>query len=410
MTPDATRRRLLSASLAGAAALALPRPGAAQSAAPSKPPLRIGVLNDQSGPYADLAGPGSAQAVRLAVADGVAAGLDRQVEVLVADHQNKPDVGLALIRDWMSNGRVDVVMDICNSAISLGAQSVAAQYDKPILHVSSTTSELAGKGCGRNGIQWAQNTYADAHGLARSMLNEGKRSYFFITVDYAFGQAVEADMRGAIQGSGTVLGAAKHPLNNSDFASLLTTAQVSGAEVVVLANSGADLITSVKQAGEFGLAKKQTLVAPIVYLTDVHALGLEAAQGLQFVQSWYWDQDEASRAWAKRFFAERRRMPTDLQAGAYSAALHYLRAVQAAGTAETGAVLGSMRDRPVNDMYAQGGRILANNKMTFDLLLARVKSPGASRYPWDYLDVVARIPGDQAFRPLKDTGCALVKA
>ncbi len=409
MTHAATRRFLLAASLAGAAALAGPRRGAAQGAAPSKPTLRIGVLNDQSGPYADLAGPGSAEAIRLAVADAAAAGLDRPAEVLVADHQNKPDIGLAIIRDWMSNGRVDVAMDICNSAISLGAQSIAAQYDKPILHVSSTTSELAGKGCGRNGIQWAQNTYADAHGLARSMLNAGKRSYFFITVDYAFGQAVEADMRGAIQGGGTVLGTARHPINNADFASLLTTAQASGAEVVVLANSGADLITSVKQAGEFGIARKQALAAPIVYLTDIHALGLEAAQGLQFVQSWYWDRDEASRAWAKRFFAARRRMPTDLQAAAYSAALHYLRAVQATGTAETGAVLAAMRGTPVNDMYAQGGRILANNKMTFDLLLARVKAPDASRYPWDYLEVLAPLPGGEAFRPAAESGCAMAR-
>lgn len=390
--------------LAGATVLALPRRGATQGA---KPPLRIGVVNDQSGPYADLAGPGSVQAVRLAVADAAAAGLDRPVEVLVGDHQNKPDVGLAIIRNWMSNGRVDAVMDICNSAISLGAQSIAVQYDKPILHVSSTTSELAGKGCGRNGIQWAQNTYADAYGLARSMLDAGKRSYFFITVDYLFGHSVEADMRGAIQGGGTVVGAVRHPLNNGDFASYLTTAQTSGAEVVVLANSGADLITAVKQAGEFGLTRQQALVAPIVYLTDVHALGLEAAQGLQFVQSWYWDRDERSRTWARRFFAERRRMPTDLQAGAYSAALHYLRAVQAGGTAEAQPVLSAMRDTPVNDMYAQNGRILANNKMTFDLLLARVKAPDASRYPWDYLDVVARLPAEEAFRPVADSGCAL---
>ena len=391
--------------LALAGALSMPRGSRAQPV--TKTPLRIGVLNDQSGPYADLAGPGSVQAIRLAVADAVAAGLDRRVEVVVGDHQNKPDIGLAIIRDWMSNGQADVVMDICNSAISLGAQSIAVQYDKPILHVSSTTSELAGKGCGRNGIQWAQNTYADAFGLARSMLKEGKRRYYFITVDYLFGHSVEADMRAALQNGGTVVGGGKHPLNNADFASLLTTAQSSGAEVVVLANSGADLISSVKQAGEFGLSRTQTLVAPIVYLTDVHALGLEAAQGLQFVQSWYWDQDEASRTWAKRFFTERRRMPTDLQAGAYSAATHYLRAVQATGSTETHRLLSAMRDTPVNDMYTQGGRILENNKMVFDLLLARVKAPSASRYPWDYLEVIARIPAEEAFKPVASAGCSL---
>jgi branched-chain amino acid transport system substrate-binding protein len=326
---------------------------------------------------------------------------------LVGDHQNKPDVGLAIVREWLSTGKADVIVDFANSAISLGAQPLAQQYGKLLLHVASTTSELAGKGCGANGVQWAQNTYADAYGLARSLLRSGKRSYFFITVDYVFGHSVEADMRSAIQGSGQVLGSVKHPLNTSDFASYLATAQSSGAEVVVLANSGADLITSVKQAGEFGLARKQVLVAPIVYLTDVNALGLEAAQGLQFVQSWYWDQDEASRAWAKRFFAERRRMPTDLQAGAYSAALHYLRAVQSTGSTDAQSVLAAMRDAPVQDMYARGGRILANNKMTFDLLLVRVKAPGESRYAWDYLDVVARIPGNEAFRPVTESGCPL---
>jgi len=389
---------------AAAVALAQPRRGVAQT----KTPVRIGVLNDESGPYADLAGPGSVLAVRMAVADAAASGLDRPVELLVGDHQNKPDVGLAIVREWLSTDKADVIVDFANSAISLGAQPLALQYDKVLLHVASTTSELAGKGCARNGIQWAQNTYADAYGLARSLLRGGKRSYFFITVDYVFGHSVEADMRSAIQGGGQVLGSVKHPLNTSDFASYLATAQSSGAEVVVLANSGADLITSVKQAGEFGVARKQALAAPIVYLTDVNALGLEAAQGLQFVQSWYWDQDEASRAWAKRFFAERRRMPTDLQAGAYSAAHHYLRAVQRTGSTDAQPVLAAMRASPVQDMYASGGRILANNKMTFDLLLVRVKAPGESRYAWDYLDVVTRIPGNEAFRPVTEAGCPLV--
>ncbi len=396
-----TRRTVLGTSLVG---LVPAHRGLAQDR-----PVRIGVINDQSGPYADLAGPGSALAVRMAAADAGAAGLQRRVEVLVGDHQNKPDVGVSLIREWFASGGVDCVVDVSNSAISLAAQPLAVQYDRLILHVSSTTSELAGRGCGARGVQWAQNTYADANGLARGLLRAGKTSYYFITVDYAFGHAVEADMTAAVRaGGGTVAGGVRHPLNNGDFASFLAGAQSSGAQVVVLANSGADFITAVKQAGEFGITRRQSLAAPIVYLTDVHALGLEAAQGLQFVQSWYWDMDEPSRTWARRFFAERRRMPTDLQAGAYSAASHYLRAVAAAGT-EAAPVLDAMRATPVEGFYAPGGRISANNKLTFELLLAQAKAPGESRYPWDYLQVLARIPGEDAFRNPAESGCPLVR-
>lgn len=402
-----SRRSLLGASL-GAPLLGGTTP--VRRAQAQGRPIRIGVVNDQSGPYADLAGPGSLLAVRMAAADAGAAGLGRPVEVLVGDHQNKPDVGVGLIRDWLANDRVDCVVDVSNSAISLAAQPLGVQYDRLILHVSSTSSELAGRGCGARGVQWAQNTYADAYGLARGLLRAGKTSYFFITVDYAFGHSVEADMTAAVRaGGGTVAGGVKHPLNNGDFASFLASAQSSGAQAVVLANSGADFIGAVKQAGEFGVTRRQALAAPIAYLTDVNALGLEAAQGLQFVQSWYWDMDEPSRAWARRFFAERRRMPTDLQAGAYSAASHFLRAVKEAGGVEGGPVLDRMRAAPVEGFYAPGGRIAANNKLAFDLLLAQVKAPGESRYPWDYLQVLSRIAADEAFRNPAESGCPLVK-
>jgi branched-chain amino acid transport system substrate-binding protein len=396
------RRAFVAGGAAALPALMRVRPARAAS------PIGIGVLNDESGPYADLAGPGSVLAARMALADAKAAGLSQPVEILVGDHQNKPDIGLGILREWFSTGKAQMAADMCNSAISLGAQALAGQYDKPVLHVSSTTSELAGKGCARNGIQWAQNTYADSNGLMRSLLKAGKKSFYFVTVDYAFGHALEADATKAVQdGGGKVVGAARHPLNTADFASYLTMAQSSGADVVVLANSGADLITSVKQAGEFGLTSTQTVVAPIVYLTDVHALGLKAAQGLQFIQSWYWDRDDASRAWAKRFFAERKRMPTDLQAGAYSAVLHYLKAVQQAGSSDTEKVLAAMRATPVNDMYTQNARIAANNKLFLDLLLVKVKAPGQSHQPWDYMDIVAKVPAAEAFRAPEASGCKL---
>jgi branched-chain amino acid transport system substrate-binding protein len=399
------RRTLLGAGLAAGSTVW----GVGRAWAQAGEPVRIGVLNDESGPYADLSGPGSVLAARMAIADFGGSVLGRQIEVLIGDHQNKADVGLAIVREWLASKGVDVVVDFGNSAISLGAQTLVQQYDKLALHVASTSSEITGKSCVPNSIQWAQNTYADANGLARGLLRTGKTTFFFITVDYAFGQSVEADAAQAITSNGgKIIGSVKHPLNTTDFSSYLVFAQASGAEVVVLANSGSDFIMSVKQANEFGISPRQLLAAPIVYLTDIHALGLEAAQGLQFVQSWYWDLDDQSRAWAKRFFAEQKRMPTDLQAGVYSATLHYLKAVQQAGTVQTGPVLAAMKAMPVDDMYTRHGRIEANNKMVFDLYLMRAKRPEESKYPWDYLDVVARIPAAEAFRPPAESGCNLV--
>jgi len=370
--------------------------------------LRIGVLNDESGPYADLSGPGSVLAARMAIADAGGSVLGRRIEVLVGDHQNKADVGLSIVREWLAAKGVDVVVDFGNSAISLGAQQLVQQYDRLALQVASTSSEITGKSCVSNSIQWAQNTYADANGLARGLLRSGKSTFFFVTVDYAFGQAVEADAtRAIIGGGGKIVGSVKHPLNTGDFSSFLLSAQASGAEAVVLANSGADFVVAVKQAKEFGISPRQLLAAPVVYLTDIHALGLEVAQGLQFVQSWYWDLDDRSRAWAKRFFAEQKRMPTDLQAGVYSATLHYLKAVQQAGTVRTEPVLAAMKATPVDDMYARNGRIQANNKMVFDLHLMRAKRPEQSKYPWDYLEAVSQIPASEAFQAPAESGCNL---
>ncbi len=368
----------------------------------------IGVLNDESGPYADLSGPGSVLAARMAIADVGGSVLGRRIEVLVGDHQNKADIGLGIVREWLATKGVDMVVDFGNSAISLGSQQLVQQYDRLALQVASTSSDITGKGCVRNSIQWAQNTYADANGLARGLLQSGKKTFFFITVDYAFGHSVEADATHAItSGGGRIVGSVKHPLNTMDFSSFLISAQASGAEVIVLANSGTDFIIAVKQAREFGISPKQLIAAPIVYFTDIHALGLDVAQGLQFVQSWYWDLDDRSRVWAKRFFAEQQRMPTDLQAGVYSATLHYLKAVQQAGTVQTEPVLAAMKAMPVDDMYTRSGRIQANNKMVFDLYLMRAKRPEQSKYPWDYLEVVAKIPAAEAFQAPAESGCNL---
>jgi branched-chain amino acid transport system substrate-binding protein len=401
MTTEITRRAAIAGGLAGAA---MTRRARAQS----QKPVRIAVINDQTGVYSDLSGVGSNVAAKLAVEDFGPSVLGRPIEVLTGDHQNKPDVGVALLREWYSSG-VEVAADFANSAISLAANPLAVQYDRIALHCGSTSSAISGSGCGPNGFHWAQDTYADSTALFQGLLKAGPKSCFFITVDYAFGLAVEADSIRAIKKfGGTVVGSVKHPLGDSDYGSYLTAAASSGAQVVVLASAGGDTITSVKQAAEFGVPQHQQVVTPILYLSDVHALGLPAAQGLQFVQSWYWDLTDASRAWAKRFEARMKRKPTDLQASVYSAVLHYLKSAQQAGTTDTKAVIAAMKAMKVVDMFTPNGRIQANNKMVFDVHLMRVKTPEESKYAWDYMAEIATIPADQAFRSPAESGCPFV--
>jgi len=401
MTQRITRRTAIAGGLAGAA---MTRRARAQS----PKPVRIAVLNDQTGIYSDMSGPGSIVAARLAVEDFGPSLLGRPIEVLTGDHQNKPDVGVALLREWFSSG-VEVAADIGNSAISLAANPLAVQYDKIALSCSPTSSAISGSGCSANGFHWAQDTYADATALFQGLLKAGPKSCYFITVDYSFGLALEADAIHAIKKfGGTVVGSVKHPLGDSDYGSYLNSAVSSGAQVVVFASAGGDTITSVKQAAEFGVGQRQQVVTPIMYLSDVHALGLRAAQGLEFVQSWYWDLTDASRAWAKRFYAQRKRMPTDMQASVYSAVLHYLKAARQAGTTDTQTVIAAMKAMTVSDMFTPNGHIQANNKMVFDVHLMRVKKPAESKYDWDYLEPIATIPADQAFRSPADSGCPFV--
>jgi branched-chain amino acid transport system substrate-binding protein len=401
MTTKITRRTAIAGGLAG---VAIGRHARAQS----QKPVRVAVVNDQTGVYSDLGGVGSIVAAKLAVEDFGPSVLGRPIEILSGDHQNKPDIGVALLREWYSSG-VEVAADFANSAISLAANPLAVQYDKIALHCGSTSSVISGSGCSPNGIHWAQDTYADSTALFQGLLKAGPKSCYFITVDYAFGLALEADSIRAIKKfGGTVVGSVKHPLGDSDYGSYLASAASSGAQVVVIASAGGDTITSVKQAAEFGVTQRQQVVTPILYLTDVHALGLQAAQGLEFVQSWYWDLTDSSRAWAKRFEAKMKRKPTDLQASVYSSVLHYLKSAQKAGTTDTKTVLAAMKAMPVSDMFTPNGHIQANNKMIFDVHLMRVKKPADSKYPWDYLEQIAEIPGDQAFRSPADSGCPFV--
>ncbi|SEC85258.1 ABC transporter substrate-binding protein [Bradyrhizobium erythrophlei] len=369
--------------------------------------IRIGVLNDRSGAYADLGGEGSVIAAKMAAEEfGNAIG-GVPVEIVSADHQNKPDIGLGIVRRWFDTEKVDAVADISNSGVGFAVTALAKERNKIVLNASAS-SDFTGKACTRTSFQWVYTSYTNGYGLARALTAQKLDSWFLITVDYSFGHAFAADMRRAVEnGGGKMIGEVRHPLNTADFSSVLLQAQASGAKVIALANAGADMTNSVKQAAEFGITRGQALVAPTVFLTDVDAMGLAAAQNLQFVTAYYWNRDAESRAWANRFFEKVGRMPTMTQAGVYSAVRHYLRAVQAANSDDGLAVAAKIRELPVADAFARG-TVRSDGQFVHDMYLARVKTPAASSRRWDYYDIVATIPAEQAFRPLGEGGCELV--
>jgi branched-chain amino acid transport system substrate-binding protein len=338
--------------------------------------------------------------------------LGRTVEVIDADHQNKPDVALEIARRWFENEHVAVIVDLANSAIALGVQDLARREGRLSLTSTSGSADLTGKACSPLGAQWTWDTYAVAVAPVRALIAEGYDTWFFVTADYAFGAAMQRDAERAIRDAGgKVLGAVKHPLNTSDFASYLLQAQASGAKVVAFANGGSDAINAVKQAAEFGLTSKGAkLAAFALNITDIHSLGLAAAQGIVFVEGFYWDRDDAARAWSRRFFARRKAMPSQMQAGVYSAVASYLKAVRAAGTDDAAKVMARMRALPVDDFFAHAGRLRVDGRMVHDMYLVQVKTPAESKGDWDYYKVLRTIPGDQAFRPLADSDCPLVSA
>ena len=369
--------------------------------------IRIGILNDRSGAYADLGGEGSVVAAKMAAEEfGNAIGAV-PIEIVSADHQNKPDIGLGIVRRWFDTEKVDAVADISNSGVGFAVTALAKERNKIVLNASAS-SDFTGKACTRTSFQWVYTSYTNGYGLARALTAQKLDSWFLITVDYSFGHAFAADMRRAVEsGGGKVIGEVRHPLNTADFSSVLLQAQASGAKVIALANAGADMTNSVKQAAEFGITRGQALVAPTVFLTDVDAMGLAAAQNLQFVTAYYWDRDAESRAWANKFFEKVGRMPTMTKAGVYSAVRHYLRAVQAANSDDGLAVAAKIRELPVADAFARG-TVRTDGQFVHDMYLARVKTPAASSRRWDYYDIVATIPAEQAFRPLGEGGCELV--
>ena len=371
--------------------------------------VRIGVLNDQSGLYADLGGPGSVTAARMAVEDVGGAVLGKPVEIVFADHQNKSDIGVALARQWFDVGNVDMAIGFDNSSVALAVEQLAAERNRIAIAGAVGSTAFTGKACTANEASWIYDSYALTTSLAKSTVAEGRDTWFFITVDYAFGHSLEADATAAVQAAGgKVLGSVRHPLNTSDFSSYLLQAQASGAKVVAFANGGGDMVNAVKQANEFGLTKNQSMVALLIFISDVHSMELKAAQGLKFVTAFYWDRDAESRAWSKRFFEKQGRMPTMAQAGVYSAVRHYLIAIAAAGTDEAKAVMAKMRAIPVNDFYVKNGQLREDGRLVHDMYFSQVKKPSESTKPWDYYNMLGVIPGDQAFRPLAEGGCPLV--
>jgi branched-chain amino acid transport system substrate-binding protein len=373
--------------------------------------VRIGVLNDQSGLYADLGGPGSVIAAKMAVEDVGGSVLGKPVDVIFADHQNKADIGAAIARQWFDAEKVDLAIGFDNSAVALAVEQLAAEHNRIAIAGAVGSTAFTGKSCTPTEASWIYDSYALTTSLARSVVAEGRDSWFFLTVDYAFGHSLEADATSAVRAAGgKVLGSVRHPLNTSDFSSYLLQAQSSGAKVVALANGGGDMISATKQANEFGLTRGgQSIVSLLVFITDIHSIGLKNAQGLKFVTGFYWDRDAETRAWSKRFFSRHGAMPTQAQAAVYSAVRHYLRAVVAAGTDEAKAVMAKMRDMPVDDFFAKSGRLREDGRLLHDMYFAQVKTPEESTEPWDYYKILGSISADQAFRSLADGGCPLVK-
>jgi branched-chain amino acid transport system substrate-binding protein len=373
--------------------------------------IKIGVMNDQSGLYADLAGQGSVEAAKMAVEDFGGSLDGASIEVLSADHQNKPDVGSNIVRQWIDVDGVDAVVDVPTSSVALAVNEITKEKNRIFLVSGAATTQLTNEACSPTTVHWTYDTYALAVGTGRAMVQEGGNTWFFITADYAFGHQLEADTARVVkEEGGQVLGSVAHPLSSADFSSYLLQAQGSGAKVIGLANAGTDTTNAIKQAHEFGITDAgQQLAALLLFLTDVNALGLDVAKGLVLTTGFYWDMNDETRAWSKRFNERVGQMPTMVQAGVYSAVMHYLQAIKAAGTDEAKAVMAKMKATPVNDFFAKNGKIRDDGVMVHDMYLAQVKSPDESKGKWDYYKILRTIPGDQAFQPLSTSKCPLVK-
>ena len=373
--------------------------------------VKIGVLNDQSGVYADFSGKGSVEGAKMAIEDFGGSVLGQKIELVTADHQNKPDLASAIARRWYDAEGVDMITDLNNSSVALAVQQIAAQKNKIDIVVGSATPVLTGSACTLYGFQWAFDTHALAMSTGGALVKTGADSWFFITVDYAFGHALEKDTIDIVTASGgKVLGHVLYPLNTPDFSSFLLQGQSSKAKIVALVNAGQDAVNSVKQAAEFNIvAGGQRLAALLMTLAEVHGLGLQAAQGLVLTESYYWDLNDRTREFGERFFKRTGRMPNMVHAGVYSATLQYLKAVKAAGTRDADAVAKKLKELPVDDAFTANGHVQANGRMVSDLYLFQVKKPSESKRDWDYYKLLATVPGDMAYLTPADSGCPLTK-
>ncbi|MGJ5138513.1 ABC transporter substrate-binding protein [Bradyrhizobium oligotrophicum] len=393
---------LLAIAAVGALLAAAPAPASAQ--------VKIGILNDQSGVYADYGGKYSVEAAKMAIEDFGGEVLGQKVELVTADHQNKPDLASTIARRWYDTEGVDMITELTTSSVALAIQELSKEKKKIDIVVGAATSRITGDACTPYGFHWAYDTRALAVGTGGALVESGGDTWFFMTADYAFGYALEKDTSDIVTSKGgKVLGSVRIPLNSSDFSSFLLQAQSSKAKIIGLANAGLDTTNSIKQAAEFGIVKGgQKLAGLLMTLSEVHGLGLEAAQGLILTEGFYWDRDDKSRAFSERFMKRTGRMPSMIHAGTYSATLSYLKAVKAAGTKDSDAVAAKLKELPVDDAFAQG-KVLANGRMVHDMYLFEVKKPSESKKPWDYYKQLATVPGDKAFFTAKESGCPLTK-
>lgn len=372
--------------------------------------VRIGVLSDMSGPYADTAGKGSLAAARMAVADFGGTVLGKKVDVVWADHQNKADIGATAARTWFDREGVDLIIDLNNTAVAIAVNNLARERSKMVINTGGASAILTNQHCAPTAIHYTYDTYALASGAVTGMLAQGKKDWYIVGVDYAFGKAMAATVTDFVrEGNGRVVGSTFHPLNASDFSSYLLQAQASKAQVIALANATSDTVNSVKTAQQFGITKSQTLVPQVMFINDVHALGLKQGQGMVFTTGFYWDRTPETRAWSRRYFEQMKKMPSMIQAGAYSAVTNYLKAVKDAGSDDGATVAKQLKQARIEDFFSQHGRVREDGRMVHDMYVVQVKAPEDSKYPWDYYKVLSTIPADKAFQPLSKSTCPLVK-
>ena len=372
--------------------------------------VKIGIITDMSGLYADIDGPGGVEAIKMAIADFGGSVNGKKIEFVYADHQNKADIAASKAREWFDREGVDMLLGGTNSATNLSMAKVAAEKKKPFISIGAGTARLTNEECTPYTIHYAYDTVALAKGTGSAVVKQGGKSWFFLTADYAFGASLESDTAAVVKANGgTVVGSVRHPLSASDFSSFLLQAQASKAQILGLANAGGDTVNAIKAANEFGVTKTMKLAGLLMFINDVHSLGLNLTQGMYLTDSWYWNHNDETRKWSKRYFEKMKKEPSSLQAADYSATMQYLNAVKTLGTDDPDKVIAQLKKTKINDMYAKGGVIRPDGRMVHDMFLMQVKSQKDSKYPWDYYKAVQTIPGDQAFTTKAESKCALWK-